>query len=262
MTAEQVLEAAAKPGVPRFRPTFDGYFLPKPVPAILEAGAQARVPLLGGSNSEEQSARAILKEDEPTPDNYAKAVRGLYGDKADEVLKLYPGSTPEEVLDSATALASDRFIGFSTWRFMEGHGKTAGRPVYRYYYARPRPKFLGGYPESPGGPPAAPQPPSRGAAHSAEIEYAMGNLATNPYFEWEPADHKVSEVMQGYFVNFIKTGNPNGPGLPSWPAYGASDGFQILRLDVESRAEPEKTRPRYLFLEPFFRDEAVARRGR
>ena len=207
-------------------------------------------------------ARALLQQDEPTPENYAKAVRGLYGDKADAVLKLYPGSTPEEVLDSATALASDRFIGFSTWRFMDGHAKTAGQPVYRYFYARPRPKFLGGYPESPGGPPAAPQPPARGAAHSAEIEYAMGNLATNRYFEWEPADHKVSEVMQGYFANFIKTGNPNGPGLPSWPAYAASDGFQILRIDVESRAEPEKTRPRYLFLDPLIRDEAGPRRGR
>jgi len=265
MTAEQVLEAASKPGAPRFRPTFDGYFLPKPVPAILEAGAQARVPLLGGSNSEEQPARGILKQDVPTPENYAKAVRGLYGDKADEVLKLYPGSTPEEVLDSATALASDRFIGFSTWRFMEGHRQTAGKPVYRYYYSHPRPKFLGGYPESPAGGTSgttAAAPPPRGAAHSAEIEYAMGNLATNPHFEWGPADYKVSEVMQGYFANFIKTGNPNGPGLPSWPAYGNKDGFQILRIDVESRAEPEKTRPRYLLLEPIMRDEAGARRGR
>jgi para-nitrobenzyl esterase len=248
MTAEQLLEAAAKPGVPRFRPTFDR-----------SAEAGARRP--GGGRAgrvhwevklEEQPARAILKQDEPTPENYARAVRGLYADKADAVLKHYPGSTPEEVLDSVTALASDRFIGFSTWRFMDGHGKTAGQPVYRYYYARPRPKFLGGYPELPGGPPAAPPPPSRGAAHSAEIEYAMGNLATNRYFEWEPADYKLSEVMQGYFANFIKTGNPNGPGLPSWPAYAPSDGFQIMRLDVESHAEPEKTRPRYLFLDPFY----------
>lgn len=253
LTVEQVLEAAAKPGLPRFRPVIDGYFLPKAVPAILEAGEQARVPLLGGSNSEEMSARALLRQDEPTPENYAKAVRGLYGDKTDAVLKLYPGSTTEEVLDSATALASDRFIGFSTWRFMEGHGKTAGKPVYRYYYSRPRPKFLGGYPESPaGGGPAAPPPPPRGAAHSAEIEYAMGNLATNPHFEWGSADYKVSEVMQGYFANFIKTGNPNGPGLPTWPTYGAGDGFQIMRLDVESRTEPETTRPRYLFLDPLY----------
>ena len=182
-------------------------------------------------------------------------MRALYGDRAEEVLKLYPGGTSEEVLDSAMALAGDRFIGFSTWRFMDAHAKTAGQPVYRYFYARPRPKFLGGYPELPGSAGranAAPPPPPRGAAHSAEIEYAMGNLATNTHFEWGPADHKLSEVMQGYFANFVKTGNPNGPGLPSWPTYGSSDGFQIMRLDVESRAEPEKTRARYLFLDPFY----------
>ena len=82
-------------------------------------------------------------------------MRGLYGDKAGAALKLDPGGTADEVLDSATALAGDRFVGFSTWRFTNGHGKTAGRPVYRYYYAHPRPKFLGGSPESPGGGPGA-----------------------------------------------------------------------------------------------------------
>ena len=81
----------------------------------------------------------------------------------------------------------------------------------------------------------------------------MGNLATNTHFEWGAADHKLSEVMQGYFANFIKTGNPNGPGLPSWPAYDGKDGFRVMRLDAESRAEPESTRrERYLFLDPFY----------
>jgi para-nitrobenzyl esterase len=65
-------------------------------------------------------------------------------------------------------------------------------------------------------------------------------------------DRKLSVVMQGYFANFVRTGNPNGPGLPTWPTYGNSDGFQIMRLDVDSRAEPEKTRDRYLFLDPFY----------
>jgi para-nitrobenzyl esterase len=252
LTAEQVLELTAKPDSPRFGPVTDGYLLPKEVAAILEGGEQARVPLLGGSNSEEQPARGLLRQDEPTPENYAKAVRALYGDRTEEVLKLYPGSTTEEVLDSAMALAGDRFIGFSTWRFMEGHRKTGGQPVYRYFYSHPRPKFLGGYPAPPAGTggaaPAAPPPP-RGAAHSAEIEYAMGNLATNTHFEWGAADHKLSEVMQGYFANFIKTGNPNGPGLPSWPRYDSNDGFRIMRLDVDSRSEAEGARARYLLLD-------------
>jgi para-nitrobenzyl esterase len=62
----------------------------------------------------------------------------------------------------------------------------------------------------------------------------------------------VSELVQGYFANFIRTGNPNGPDLPTWPAYGSEDAFQVMRLEVSTRAEPETTRPRYLFLDPFY----------
>ena len=56
-----------------------------------------------------------------------------------------------------------------------------------------------------------------GAVHSAEIEYALGNLATNLVYAWTPDDYKVSGIMEGYFANFVKTGNPNGPGLPPGP---------------------------------------------
>ena len=85
MPAEQLLEATAKPGPPRFSPAVDGYFLPKTPAQIFAAGEQARVPLLAGWNSEESSSRAVLGQDEPTPENYANAVQKLYGDRADEV---------------------------------------------------------------------------------------------------------------------------------------------------------------------------------
>jgi para-nitrobenzyl esterase len=249
--AEQILEASAKPGLGRFNTAIDGYLFPKDVAGILDAGEQAHVPLLAGANTEEANARAILGRNEPTPENYAKAVRALYPGDAEEILKLYPGDTPEQVLDSATALASDRFIAYSTWGFTERQRKTGGKPVYRYLYARPRPKFLGGYQQAAGEP--APNPPAaRGAVHSAEIEYAMGNLSTNKHWAWGPEDYKVSELMQAYFANFVKTGNPNGSGLPVWPAYDAGDNFRVMRIDVESRAEPEKTRARYLFLDRLY----------
>ena len=55
--------------------------------------------------------------------------------------------------------------------------------------------------------------------------------------------------MQGYFANFIKTGDPNGPGLPTWPRGEVTNGqAQHIRIDVETRAEAEP-RPRYLFLD-------------
>ncbi len=254
MTAEQVQDVAAKGGGLRFSTALDGYFLSKHPTLIFEAGQQARVPLLAGSNSEEQGARSVLGASEPTPENFANAVRKLYGDRAGEVLKVYAASTPEEVLQAATDLASDRFIAHGTWQWTELQMKTGGKPVYRYYYTRPRPKYLvmpGQAPPSAGpagagrGGPAAP----RGAAHTAEIQYAMGNLSLDKRYAWEPADSKVSETMQGYFVNFIKTGNPNGPGLPNWPAYSRDTNYQRMRLDEDSRAEPEPHRARYLVLD-------------
>jgi len=239
MPTEKIQEAAAKLPIGRFASTVDGWFLPKLPVEIFAAGQQAHVPLLVGWNSAESNYRAILAQAEPTPENYAAAVKRLYGERGDEVLKLYPASTRDDVLQAATDLASDRFIAYSTWKWFDLHSRTGGKPVYRYYYARPRPAPVSG----------ANGAPAQGAAHSAEIEYAMGNLATNKVFAWSPDDYKVSEVMQGYFANFIKTGTPNGAGLPNWPAATDSSAVQYMRIDVEPRVEMDKTRARYLFLD-------------
>jgi para-nitrobenzyl esterase len=253
MTAAQIQEASAKgPGM-RFRPNLDGYFLPKLLKDIFAAGEQSKVPLLAGSNTEEQGARAVLGTNPPAPENFANAVKKLYGARADEVLKAYAANTPEEVLQAATDLASARFIGHGTWKWTELQMQTGGKPVYRYMYARPRPRYTPpDGPAQPAAPPAATTPTGpvipRGAAHSAEIQYAMGNLPLDKRYAWEPDDFKVSEVIQGFFLNFIKTGNPNGPGLPQWPAY-TSPGYQRMRIDVNSRVEPEPERARYLALD-------------
>ncbi len=261
LSAQQILEAAGKGNPFRFASTIDGYFLPKYPVEIFAAGEQAHVPLLVGWNSEEMGAQAVLGQEEPTTENFAGAVRRLYPEHADQVLKLYAASTPDEVVQAATDLASDRFIGYSTWKWFDLCRKTGGKPVYRYFYAHPRPPMTaamaGATPGLAGGvqrgkATEAPPPVSRGAVHSAEIEYAMGNLASNKVFAWTPDDYRVSEVMQGYFANFVKTGNPNGPGLPDWPAANADSTLPIMRLDLDSRAEPEPHRDRYLFLDQIY----------
>jgi para-nitrobenzyl esterase len=242
-------------GVPRLRysPNLDGYFLPKTLPEVFEAGEQSRIPLLAGSNSEEAGARSILGQGEPTVASFTEAVRKLYGESAGRVLEVYTPKTPDEVLQAATDLASARFISLGTWKWTELQMRTGGKPVYRYLYARPRPPYLG----MPGQPPPASQtgpPGPRGAAHSAEIQYAMGNLGLDPRYAWEPDDRKVSATIQGYFVNFIKTGNPNGSGLPDWPAYDAKGGYLRMRIDVVSKAEPEPDRARYEVLDAISRN--------
>jgi para-nitrobenzyl esterase len=94
-----------------------------------------------------------------------------------------------------------------------------------------------------------PPPPARGAVHSAEIEYALGNLATNKVYAWTPDDYKISALMEQYFANFIKTGNPNGANLPEWPAVKAGGPERFLRIDVKTEAETDQHRGRHLLMD-------------
>lgn len=260
MPAQQLLETAAKANFMWFNPTLDGWFFPKNPADIFAKGEQAHVPLLAGVNSEEMGSGAVLGREQPTVENYRKALQRLYPAKADEVFKHYPATTEPEVLDAAQDLAGDRFISYGTWKWVDLCTRTGGQPTYYYVFARPRPAmraelgnatpgFAGGVVTN--AKPAAVSPPrSRGAVHSAEIEYAMGNLRLNEVYAWTPEDHQVSRQMQDYFANFIKTGNPNGPGLPEWPLFAKG---QRLVIDVQTAPQDNaRLRARYDFLDQFY----------
>lgn len=263
LPADKLLADASKPGVGRFSPCIDGYFFPKSVAAIFAAGEQARVPLLAGWNSEEMNGRALLGQgNAPTVANYTAAVQKLYNDKAADALKAYAAADDAAVEQVATELAGDRFIGFSTWKWIDLHSQTSGKPVYRYLYARPRPAMTAQMGNATAGlaggvvknnDASAPRPPQpKGAVHSAEIEYAMGNLASNKVYDWTPEDYAVSKTMQDYFVNFIKTGNPNGSDLPKWDMVKAGQPAPFMRIDVTTKPDVEANRARYQFLDQFF----------
>jgi len=258
--AEQLLKATATAGFERFPICVDGYFFPKSPSEIYEAGEQAHVPLLVGWNSQESGYQGILGQDKPTLENYKKAVEKLYGEKSSEVLRMYNASNDEEVEQVATDLAGDRFIGFSTWKWSNVQSKTGGKPMYRYLYARPRPDMraemgnttaglAGGVIKDSSANKTPKAPPARGAVHSAEIEYALGNLPTNRVYDWQPEDYKVSEIMQTFFFNFIKSGDPNGLGVPEWHPVDNSKAAQVMRIDVNTKAVEDKNHERYLFLE-------------
>ncbi|MEB0263869.1 MULTISPECIES: carboxylesterase family protein [unclassified Mucilaginibacter] len=266
MPADKLLDEAAKPGTPSMQSaTIDGYFLTKKPVESFMAGEQAKVPLLVGWNSAEIPYQAVMYGKAPTPENYTAQVKMLYGEKADEVLKLYPGNTKTEVIKSATELASDRFISYSTWKWADVHAATSGKPVYRYLFSKPRPPITAKMGNAKAGlaggiikgddkakPDANKAPePYAGAAHASEIEYAMGNLATNTTYAWTPEDYKVSATMESYFANFIKTGNPNGAGLPKWGANLKDGAVSFINIDVKTVLQKESSNlsDRYKFLD-------------
>jgi len=244
LPAKKVLYAVNDEDDLRFGPSIDGWFLPEPPAAILGRGEQAQVPLLLGDNSQEGYYGWILEGAEPTPENYRAALKAIFGDQTERALALYPGETPEQVKRSATALASDRFISHASWRWMDLHRRTAEAPVYFYYYDHPRPAKRN---------PKPGETPDEGAVHSAEIEYALGNLDRNPVFAWTQADREVSELMQSYFARFIKTGNPNGPALPNWPAVAEVNGG-LLRQHIAktTRTRVDDGAERHRFLADFY----------
>ena len=122
-----------------FPTVVDGYFYPKTVPEIFEAGEQAKCLLLLGWNSAEIPGMAFMQGQPYTEEAYVKKVKETYPNDYEEVLKLYPYGSREEIELSATALASDRFIVYSTWKWFDLHRKNSDQPVYRYLYSKLRP---------------------------------------------------------------------------------------------------------------------------
>ncbi|HUY83548.1 MAG TPA: carboxylesterase family protein [Steroidobacteraceae bacterium] len=248
LPASDLLRMSGPDAMPKleFYPDVDGYFLTEDPAATFARGAQAHVPLLVGSNSEEQSSRTVLGGEAPTAAHYAAALVRLFGPLAGRAAALYPGGDRTAVLRSATALAGDLFIAHSTWAWMDLQRRTGRAPVYYYYFDRARPAKRN---------PAKGERPDTGAVHSGEIEYALGNLATNRVYAWTPTDYRVSRAMEGYFARFVATGDPNGAGRPHWPAVRAAGGG-LLRETIggDTHATIDREAARQTFLTRFFAD--------
>ncbi len=250
LPAEQILQATSKQGAGDFPVDVDGYFFPLSPIAIYKGANIARVPLLVGWNSGESGWQSILGNDEPTKENYIKAIKRLYPGEYEQILKLYAVNADADVQDVASALGGDRFIAYGTWRWADLHAKM-NLPVYRYYFTKARPGLRSEMNKTTSSSTGQIEKPGtfNGASHSTEIEYALGNLPTNRVYDWQPEDFLVSSIMQAYFVNFIKTKNPNGISLPEWPLYQSWQKDPIQIIGVETHREQEKNRDRYLYFE-------------
>ena len=251
----------------------DGYFMTESADAVFEKGEQAQVPLLAGWNSLEAHPMQALQGQAPTLQNYKNVLKGQFGDMTDEIFDAYGITTDEDVMSQkGFDLISDLFTDFPTWKVCDYHAKTSSQPVYRYHYMHPRPQvsakmgdktaaLAGGVREKTAEEKKAEaQQPAiaPGAVHSADIEYAMGTLDTNEYYDWQKEDYDISKLFLSYYANFCKTGNPNGEGLPQWTAITKDnlDAAPVMIIDVESKevASPDKEKA-YRTLEKFYRSK-------
>lgn len=200
-----------------FAPVFDGYALPDNPVTAFQAGKQHRVPLITGSTLNEGTVY-LIGAPPLTMDLYARFLRDRFGERTGEALAMFPASG-----DADVARAVDRFISAAAnaepSRFMARSMELAGGKAWLYQFTR-RPRTE--------------RAQKLGVHHGADLAYMFGNQDAPGY---DAVDRALSETMMGYWVNFAKTGDPNGPGLPPWPVYrAATDQHQELGDTVRTGA--------------------------
>ncbi len=223
LPGQALLKAQAR--VERFLPVLDGYVAPGDQYDLFEAGRFSDTPLLLGSNANEGASIVPLILPNATPLRFEALIHAEVGPHADEILALYPHATNQEAEQAAREVVRDGDLAWSAWAWALLHSQKGTDKTYLYYFDRHSPQL------------------PLGPSHGAEIGYVFGTLEgppRGPSGLREPpgaADLALSQLMESYWVNFAKSGDPNGPGLPHWPAFSASDP-RAMFLNEHAGAHP------------------------
>ena len=207
-----------------FGPVAGGHLLPADTQQVFAAGRQAAIPLLVGSNRDEGSVYAQAAHAAEIA-SLAAASAG-FGD-------VYPAGDDASRRRSARAHVGDTRFVWPVWRWAVTHSVTAAAPawVYRFEREPPLPRDIELMPPPDGG-------DGYGVFHTAELPYMWDNLHTRPW-PWKPADRELARTMADAWVRFVEAGDPNGNGLPHWPALTAGSDPVVMRFaDVARPAAP------------------------
>ena len=215
--------------------TVDGYAITEQPYLTYEKGENNEQALLNGYNSHEANVFNLFSKVED--DDYKKALTDLFGDYADEALKAYPPDSVELDYDflveaGGSAKGTYDYVLGGTW-FAYSHKKWSdymaaqNKPVYFYYFSKDNASLR--------------------ANHAGEMPYAYGNLWRHAEM-YDGADNALSEDMQNYWVNFVKTGDPNDDSLPEWKQYTKNQ-KQIIQLDSEIKMIDDPYSPLYTIID-------------
>jgi para-nitrobenzyl esterase len=214
--------------VAAFSPSIDCHVVPDVPARRFLLAKQMHIPLLAGWNSAEEfpfMARSLPAQSAQAFRNAAAAMFGT--ERLAEFLEIYAAGSDAQAKASVAALTGDMVVGEQCWQWLRLHRASTRAPVYGYHFNY-----------------TSPYTPI--ASHVTEIPFVFGTLtpqqvigSTAPPAE---ADRALAQTIMSYWVNFAMRGDPNGSGLPFWPAYDENDIVQILGTTIEPRPNPQADR--------------------
>lgn len=207
-----------------FFPVIDGVVIPS-VKEAIETKNYSDVPLLTGWNADD----IVRADPAKTVEEFERNAVKQYGGRAGEFLELFPAKDEVQLAESQ-ALVSELYFGMQNYSWAKLQSQYGSNPVYLYYFTR-----------------VPPGEPNYGAFHSAEFAYALHTLK-NWNRPFEQADYELEDKMSSYWVDFVKTGNPNGTGSPQWPVFNPEDPM-VMEFGKEVNSIPLPNSAQIKFLE-------------
>lgn len=209
----------------------DDYFLPESPAAVFAAGKQANIPIMIGNVKSEGTffEEAVNIQ---SLDQYLRLMKQKFGDRLPEALKFYPASNKAEAVESFTRMETDEMLMID--RFGSNAMAKIGAPVHVFHFERMIPWEANSW---------------RKCFHGSELPYVFGSFWKD--LDYTAADRTLSETMIKFWCNFAATGDPNGPGLPNWPAYNVESQQRIV-LDDPIRTEGPVRVKEVNFLSQFY----------
>lgn len=180
-----------------FWPVVDGYAIIDDQYKLYEQGRYNDVDVMVGYNSDEGSLFVY----QMTLDGYKQMARGQFGDWVDRALEAYPATNDQEALYAVQDIFRDNAFGWGTWAWANLQSSNSKKNVYMYYFDQQSQNSI--------------LKQTRGATHVAEMPFIYG-------WNWGPmteTEQHMAQILPQYWINFIKTGNPNADGLPFWTTY-------------------------------------------